>query len=159
VTLQRCAKNRYRSDAKRLIFQSAQGRHPTNPASELRNLGSKIDPARIGAAERQLIAELGISWRMRDDALLRQLAAKYIWWETPDEALERPERVIAQVMNIGDYEDVQALAEHVGDDVLRDVLTHAEVGWFNERSWHYWHYRLGLAELEQVPPMPSRQVE
>ena len=39
MTLQRCAKNRYRSDAKRLIFQSAQGRHPTNPASELRNLG------------------------------------------------------------------------------------------------------------------------
>jgi hypothetical protein len=40
VTLQRCAKNRYRSDAKRLIFQSAQGRYPTNPASELRNLGT-----------------------------------------------------------------------------------------------------------------------
>jgi len=120
---------------------------------------SEIDPARIGEAERQLIAELGIGWRIRDDALMRRMAGKYIWWKTPDEALERPERVIAQVMNIGDYEDVQALAEHVGDDVLRDVLTHADAGWFNERSWHYWHYRLGLAELEQVPPMPSRQIE
>lgn len=120
---------------------------------------SEIDPARIGAAERQLITELGISWRIRDDALMRRMAGKYIWWKTPDEALERPERVIAQVMDIGDYEDVQALAEHVGDDALRDVLTHAEAGWFNERSWHYWHYRLGLAELEQVPPMPSRQMD
>ncbi|MBP1153135.1 hypothetical protein [Methylocaldum sp. RMAD-M] len=95
---------------------------------------SEIDPARIGAAERQLITELGISWRIRDDALMRRMAGKYIWWKTPDEALERPERVIAQVMDIGDYEDVQALAEHVGDDALRDVLTHAEAGWFNERS-------------------------
>lgn len=118
-----------------------------------------IDPARIGEAERQLIAELGISWRMRDDALLRRLASTYIGWQTPDEAMATPERIIAQVMDIGDYEDVQALAEHVGDDVLRDVLTHAEASWFSERSWHYWHYRLGLAELEQVPPMPSRQMD
>jgi hypothetical protein len=36
---------------------------------------------------------------------LRPLAKKYIWWETPDEALESPRRVIAQVMNIGTFED------------------------------------------------------
>ena len=48
-----------------------------------------------------------------------------------------PERVIAQVMNIGDYSDVQLLASQVGDEVLRDVLTSAEAGQFNERSWAY----------------------
>lgn len=67
-----------------------------------------------------------------------------------------PERVIAQVMNLGDYDDVQWLAEQVGDDVLCDVLTHAEAGQFNARSWAYWHYRLGLAQVEQVPPLPVR---
>jgi len=36
---------------------------------------------------------------------LKQFAAKYIWWKTPEEAVARPERVIAQVMNIGDYDD------------------------------------------------------
>lgn len=27
--------------------------------------------------------------------------AKYIWWKTPDEAVAFPERLVAQVMNIG----------------------------------------------------------
>lgn len=70
-----------------------------------------------------------------------------------------PERVIAQVMNIGDYADVQALVTQVGDAVLRRVLSHAQAGQFNERSWAYWHYRLGLAQLDQVPPLPVRTFE
>ena len=87
---------------------------------------------------------------------LKPLASKYIWWKTPDEAVSMPERVIAQVMDIGDYTDVQMLASQVGDDVLREVLAHAEAGQFNERSWAYWHYRLGLARVNQVPAMPVR---
>ena len=87
---------------------------------------------------------------------LRTYARKYLWWLTPEEALARPERIIAQVMNLGDYADVQALAALVGDEVLRDVLRQASAGQFNERSWGYWHYRLGLAEPDQVPPLPKR---
>jgi len=68
-----------------------------------------------------------------------------------------PERVIAQVMNIGDYADVQWLASLVGDEVLREVLTHAEAGQFNERSWAYWHYRLGLSSVDCVPALPVRR--
>ena len=70
-----------------------------------------------------------------------------------------PERVIAQVMNIGDYADVQALAKQIGDAVLRHVVSHAQAGQFNERSWAYWHYRLGMAQLDQVPPLPVRTFE
>ena len=88
---------------------------------------------------------------------LKPLASKYIWWKTPDEAVATPQRVIAQVMNIGDYTDVQALANQVGDDVLREVLKHAEAGQFSERSWAYWHYRLGLARVDQVPALPTRR--
>lgn len=88
---------------------------------------------------------------------LKPLASKYIWWKTPDEAVVMPERVIAQVMNIGDYSDVQVLVAQVGDEVLREVLTHAEAGQFNERSWAYWHYRLGLSSLDHVPAMPVRR--
>jgi hypothetical protein len=68
-----------------------------------------------------------------------------------------PARVIAQVMDIGDYDDVQALVLQVGDEVLREVLRHAEAGQFNERSWTYWHYRLGLAGVDEVPPLPLRR--
>ena len=92
-----------------------------------------------------------------DHDTLKHLASKYIWWKTPDEALALPDRVIAQVMNIGDYADVQTLAAMVGNEVLRNVLTHAEVGQFGERSWAYWNYRLGLASVDHVPPMPARR--
>lgn len=68
-----------------------------------------------------------------------------------------PNRVIAQVMNIGDYADVQQLARAVGDDVLREVIAHAQAGQFDPRSWAYWHYRLELARADQVPPMPLRR--
>ena len=57
-----------------------------------------------------------------DQETLKRLAGKYIWWKTPDEAVTMPERVVVQVMNIGDYADVQLLASQVGDKVLREVL-------------------------------------
>lgn len=88
---------------------------------------------------------------------LKQLAAKYVWWKTPDEAMAWPDRVIAQVMDMGDYADVQILANQLGDDRLSDVLTHAQAGQFGERAWAYWHYRLGLAALGEVPKLPVRR--
>ena len=66
---------------------------------------------------------------------LKQLAAKYVWWKTPDEAMAWPDRVIAQVMDMGDYADVQILANQLGDDRLSDVLAHAQAGQFGERAW------------------------
>lgn len=91
-------------------------------------------------------------------ALLRTLASQYIWWMHPEEALGFPARIVAQVMNIGVFEDVRRLHETLGDDILRRIVTGAEAGWFNERSWHFWHYRLNLAVLDQVPPLPVRQI-
>jgi len=65
--------------------------------------------------------------------------------------------VIAQVMNLGDYSDVCELVSQVGDAVLIEVLTHAEIGQFTPRSWAYWHYRLRLvAPEEALSPMPIR---
>jgi hypothetical protein len=46
---------------------------------------------------------------------LKPFASKYIWWKTADEAVTTPQRVIAQVMNIGDYADVQKLEHQVGE--------------------------------------------
>lgn len=93
-----------------------------------------------------------------DREILRQFAAKYIWWKTPGEALQYPDRVIAQVMDIGDYDDVQKLVARVGDEYLRRVLVRAEIGQFSARSWAYWHYRLGLATPGKVLPMPLRGI-
>jgi hypothetical protein len=74
--------------------------------------------------------------------VLRSMATRYVWWKTPDEALRYPRRIVTQVMDIGDYRDVQKLA-------------HAEAGELSEKSWIYWHLRLGL----EVRPMPVRRVE
>ena len=55
------------------------------------------------------------------------------------------DRVIAQVMDIGTACGRSGFASLVGDDALRRVLTEAEPGMFRDRSWAYWHYRVGLA--------------
>jgi len=89
---------------------------------------------------------------------LAALAARYVWWKTPEEAIERPERVIAQVMEMGDYEDARRLVRLFGAETLRMVLRCAESGQFSAPSWHYWHYRLGLARPGRVPPMPERRL-
>ena len=91
--------------------------------------------------------------------ILEPFAKKYIWWKQPKDALLFPDRIAAQVMDIGDYDDVLALMSSLGEDYLRTVISHAEAGQFSARSWSYWHYKLGLAELGQVPALPKRMVQ
>ena len=93
-----------------------------------------------------------------DLKILRPLARKYIWWKTTDEALLKPERVIAQIMDVGDYEDMWDLLTCVGKETLREILIHAQAGQFSRRSWVYWHYRLDLATVDQVPDLPMRKL-
>ncbi len=93
-----------------------------------------------------------------DQELLKRLAAKYIWWKSPEDAVAYPHRIMAQVMNMGDFDDVCELTEAVGDAGLREVVCSAEAGEFNLRSWHYWHHRLGLSDGEKIPPLPQRRL-
>lgn len=69
-----------------------------------------------------------------DPQLLIPFARKYIWWMTQDEAVTMPDCVAAQVMNIGDYDNVQALVTLAGDSYLRAVLRKAEI--VNSRRAH-----------------------
>lgn len=86
--------------------------------------------------------------------VLEALSKKYLWWES-DGFTE--DRLIAQVMNIGDFNDMQAVEKELGAERLREVLDHAEAGWFSPRSWSFWHYRLGATEIgNDVPPMRTR---
>lgn len=92
-------------------------------------------------------------------ACLHELASRYVWWKTAAEAMDYPDRVAAQVMNLGTIDDLTKMSEAVGEDYLRSVLNRAEAGQLNARSWHYWHYRLGLAQYgsKPVPQMPVRR--
>ncbi len=86
------------------------------------------------------------------------LVAKYLWWKEPVDGAKSPERVALQVMDIGDYEDVQRLVRLAGNAVLRHALQSSEAGQLSPRSWTYWNYRLGLVEAGNVPALPTRRV-
>lgn len=84
--------------------------------------------------------------------------ASYIWWETPDVALELPKRLIAQIMDIGTTHDIGELESLFSKQELADVIKTAEAGQFNRKSWSFWHYRLGLVGAsDSVPKMPVRR--
>lgn len=51
----------------------------------------------------------------------------------------------------------QELTNQVGDDILRETIKNAEAGQFSPKSWSYWHYRLRLAEVDKVLPLPTRR--
>lgn len=96
---------------------------------------------------------------MMVDAQQRALRdfAKYLWWKSADEAVKEERRLIAQVMNLGDWEDTRRLEVTFTRGQLEDALEYAEAGWFTPRMWHFWHYRLGLAKSEEdIPPLPKR---
>ena len=98
---------------------------------------------------------------MNDEALsfLKQVAPRYVWWKTPEEALRYPNRLIAQVMDIGTFEDIQNLVRLLGEERLAGVLRSAEPGWFRPQSWAYWHYRLRLTQAtDALPVEPQRQI-
>jgi hypothetical protein len=88
---------------------------------------------------------------------LTYFARKYIWWQPSEAAITSPHRVIAQVMNIGTFEDARALLRQVGKAAFTIALRDARPGEFSERSWHYWHLVLGVTRIDSIPPMPVRR--
>lgn len=68
-----------------------------------------------------------------------------------------PQRVIAQVMNIGTQEDANQLTRALSNEILQEVLQAAEGGQFTEQAWQYWHHRLRLVHTSaDVPALPKR---
>lgn len=91
--------------------------------------------------------------------VLRDLAAKYMWWRPPDEAIDDPQRVLAGTMNIGTLEDYRLILRVFGTEQLVQVVTYAVPGWFQPKSWSFWHRVLGLTEPTGTPPpLPERMI-
>ena len=90
-------------------------------------------------------------------AFVKELAKKYIWWKSPEEAARFPWMVIWQAMDIAVFDDVLRLLSIIGEEMLKEAIRRAETGSMREKSWHYWHYILKLAASEsEIPPMPRR---
>lgn len=86
-----------------------------------------------------------------------QLGRKYLWWIRPREVLKNQDRLVAQVMNMGTFDDARLVEKALGRAKLRSVLKAAPPGHFDRKAWTFWHYRLGLAKPDRVPPMPQRR--
>ena len=81
--------------------------------------------------------------------------SSYIWWKTRDEAMEYPQRILAQLMDMGTLEDTRELEKLFSPDELMEVLNEAEAGQFRPRSWSFWHCRI---TGEEAPAMPVRKL-
>ena len=90
--------------------------------------------------------------------LLEKFRRKYLWWEPVDGQPFSDDRIIAQAMNLGTYEDILLLEHIVGQPRLTGIMLHAEPGWFSDRSWEFWRGRLTFATGTVIPDQAPRRV-
>jgi len=89
------------------------------------------------------------------NADLLSLAARVVWFESPERALAEPVRFLAYVMTYGTLQDVAVIRRYAQLDDFREALEHAPPGIMDERSWAYWNAVTGRYP---VPPMPRRVI-
>ena len=89
---------------------------------------------------------------MSTEARLREIAARYVWWQAPEVTLAHTAHFLCQLMNLGTAEDVRTVRRAVGDRAFVDALEHAPPGLLDAKSWNYWHLFFGL----EPPPPPAR---
>jgi hypothetical protein len=79
-----------------------------------------------------------------------------MWWKPVEGYSHSEDRIIAQTMNLGTYDDIILLEQAVGQERLADVMVRAAPGWINERSWEFWRGRLSSTGAT-IPPKPPRR--
>lgn len=83
---------------------------------------------------------------------LEQVAKRLVWWESIDETFDNKTRFIAQIMNLGNLEDVRIMLATYSESELRSVLESPPAGVFSYPSWNFWRLKLGLRQK----PLPRR---
>jgi hypothetical protein len=89
--------------------------------------------------------------------LIASLGAKYMWWPAVSAAGHGEERIIAQVMDIGSYDDILRIEAVLGRERLAEVMRHAQPGWISARSWDFWRGRLRAQAGLELPERPPRR--
>jgi hypothetical protein len=86
------------------------------------------------------------------EADLKRLAAKYVWWLSPEATLARPHFLLCQLMTLGTEDDVWTALDLVGESAFIEALKHAPPGVMDPKSWNFWHLVFHLP----MEPLPSR---
>ena len=98
---------------------------------------------------------------MKSDAAKRciaELGRKYLWWDSVGDEPHSENRIIAQAMNFGTFDDIIVLEQSVGKNRLVEVMLRAEAGWLSDRSWEFWRGRLSLLIGVTIPEEAPRRV-
>lgn len=112
----------------------------------------------LNTASARSSAAAGIVPGAERDASLRRLALRYVWSESPDSVLRRPDGIhdlLCQILRLGTLSDYRLANRLFGADAFRDALLSAKPGQLDDRSWKFWHLVFGISP---VPPAPKRQV-
>ena len=89
--------------------------------------------------------------------VIAEFSRKYLWWKPVGEEPFSEDRVIAQTMDLGTYDDILLLEQAVGKARLVEVMLHAEPGWISDRSWEFWRGRLSFATGAPIPHQAPRR--
>lgn len=92
-----------------------------------------------------------------DQDIVAELGRKYICWAPVGHAPHSENRIVAQVMDIGTYDDIRRMEAALGFERLADVMIHAEPGWISPRSWSFWRGRLSRETSKPIPAEPPRR--
>jgi hypothetical protein len=87
-----------------------------------------------------------------------EFGRKYLWWKLPGGRPHSIDRIIAQTMNLGTYDDILLLEQTVGQPRLVEIMRCAEPGWINDRSWEFWRGRLSFASGAAIPHKAPRRM-
>jgi hypothetical protein len=97
---------------------------------------------------------------MKSDSAKRSIAElgrKYLWWDSVGGEPHSENRIIAQAMNFGTFDDIVVLEQTIGKGRLVEVMLRAEPGWLSDRSWEFWRGRLSLAAGGAIPEEAPRR--
>jgi hypothetical protein len=91
------------------------------------------------------------------EEVIEGLGRKYLWWKPVDGNPFSEDRIIAQTMNLGTYDDILLLEETVGQPRLVEIMSRAEPGWLSDHSWEFWRGRLSFTTGVAISEEPPRR--
>src|ERR1700709_1486477 len=76
---------------------------------------------------------------------IAEFCRKYLWGGPVGGQPHSEDRIIAQTMNLGTYDDILLLERTIGKSRLVEIMLRAEPGWISDRSWEFWRGRVSSA--------------
>ncbi len=86
---------------------------------------------------------------------LKEICHRVLWFQTPEESLAEPVKLLAYAVTYGSFRDVAVLREYISDEDFIYALDNAPPGIIDGRSWGYWNAKFGRYP---APPLPIRKL-